>query len=176
MTATYQRMMYFGLIDEGRWAVGCGMSIDWDRVVLPRKQSHDGVVPGNSSAANAYAPIAGARPRSGADARGKRPLHGRRVMMRGRIPLVLGVVVWTAVALGSSVTLADDEATIVNGLLADLKGVDFERAATAAQRLAQYPRQRARIVPALTLPRSRPATGHDAAATCVTPLRERSWS
>jgi HEAT repeat protein len=69
-------------------------------------------------------------------------------MMR-RQTLVLGVVVWTAVALGSSVTLADDEATTVNGLLADLKGADFERAITAAQRLGRYPRQRARIVPAL---------------------------
>jgi HEAT repeat protein len=79
----------------------------------------------------------------------ERPFHGRRFMKRRRIPLVLGVVVWTAVALGSSVTLADDEAAIVNGLLADLKDADFERAVTAAQRLAQYPRQRARIVPAL---------------------------
>lgn len=78
------------------------------------------------------------------------PARGRDSMMRQRIPLLLGLVVWTAVALGGSVAVAEDETTTANALLADLKGADFERAITAAQRLGRYPRLRARIVPALT--------------------------
>jgi HEAT repeat protein len=66
----------------------------------------------------------------------------------GPIPLLLGLVVWTAAALGSSGALAADETITVNALLGDLKGADFERAITAAQRLGRYPRQRPRIVSA----------------------------
>lgn len=75
--------------------------------------------------------------------------HGRRSMMRQPILPLLTSIVWMALAVGGSVAVAADEAATVNGLLADLKKADFERAITAAQRLGQYPRQRARIVPAL---------------------------
>jgi HEAT repeat protein len=70
-------------------------------------------------------------------------------MIRQPILLLLAMVVWIVLAVAGRVALAADEAATVNGLLADLKGADFERAITAAQRLGRYPLQRGRIVPAL---------------------------
>jgi HEAT repeat protein len=70
-------------------------------------------------------------------------------MMRHPRRQFLGLAVSAIVALAGGESLAQDEAITVSARLRDLKSSDFERAFTAAQSLGRYPRQRARIVPAL---------------------------
>jgi hypothetical protein len=71
------------------------------------------------------------------------------IMMRHAIREFLDLLVIAAIALSAAGATAADEATTVSALLRDLKGADFERAVGAAERLAGYPRERARIVAAL---------------------------
>ncbi len=71
------------------------------------------------------------------------------MLMRHPTRWLLGLAIPAVVAFSGGEALAQDEASTVRALLRDLKSSDLERALSAAQSVGRYPRERARIVPAL---------------------------
>lgn len=69
--------------------------------------------------------------------------------MNGWTCPLMCLVVAAVVVLSAGGAHAQDEASKVSALLRDLQDPDFDKAHVAAQELERYPRQSARIVPAL---------------------------
>ena len=68
---------------------------------------------------------------------------------RGSVSRWLCFAVMATLTVSGGVALAQDEAAAVSALLRDLASPEFEKAVTAAQSLAKYPRSRGEIVRAL---------------------------